>query len=102
MHRALALAAVLAALAQAPPKAPADTAGRRLEAIENRLAVLEQRVAALPAAALDTRLDRLDARLSRLEERALQTRSGEAPPGSFQILESRVQALEREVARLRR
>jgi hypothetical protein len=96
----LALVALAAMLAQAPPKPKDDPVARRFEALESRLLALERSLAAAPTSSLDGRLDRLDARLSRLEERALQTRPGDS--GAILRLESRVQSLESQMARIQR
>jgi hypothetical protein len=78
---------------------------KRVEGIEKLLAGLlaSQETANVPLGAaganLATRLDRIDGRLSQLEA---QGRYRAGTPGSAGQVESRLSALEREVARLRR
>ena len=93
------------------PAAPRDPAqqlqdlSKRVEGIEKLLPGLlaSQETANVPLGAaganLATRLDRIDGRLSQLEA---QGRYRAGTPGSAGQVESRLSALEREVARLRR
>ena len=83
--------------------APRDELAKQIEAIQDRLDALERRGPS-PSSGLaaDSRLDRIESRLSRLEERSLQYRSGDPTPGSYNLLDRRIQVLEQEVARLHR
>jgi len=96
----LALAAVIGFGGQAARPQPEPVA-KQIAAIEKRLEALEARALAAPTG-VESRLERMENRLLRLEERAVQYRSGDSPPGFVSLVESRLGALEREVARLRR
>ncbi|MBI3695266.1 MAG: hypothetical protein HY238_10565 [Acidobacteria bacterium] len=90
-------------LSEQTAPAPRDELAKQVEAMQKRLDALERRGSPPSAApAVDSRLDRIENRLTRLEERSLQYRSGDPPPGSYNLLERRIQVLEQEVARLRR
>jgi hypothetical protein len=102
---------IWSALRAQDPAVPRDPAqqlqdlSKRVEGIEKLLAGLlaSQETANVPLGAaganLATRLDRIDVRLSQLEA---QGRYRAGTPGSGGQVESRLSALEREVARLRR
>lgn len=96
------LGAAMAQQAQPPAAAAAEslTAEQRLERLEALVARRSlQDSPTLGDASLEQRLIQLESRVQRLEQQAL--RSGSAG-GADRYLESRVRALEREVARLRR
>jgi len=90
---------------QQDPAQQLQDLSKRVEGIEKSLAGLlaSQGTANLPpgvaGASLTARLDRIDSRLSQLEAEG-RYRAG--TPGSGGQVESRLSALEREVARLRR
>lgn len=84
------------------------TTEERLAQAEERLAVLEKALAAspelagrLPQSALETRLARLEARVEKLEAQSLREPVAAPSSGYDRMLESRVRALERQVARIR-
>lgn len=83
------------------------TTEERLEQAEERLAVLEKAVAEspelaarLPQPALESRLARLEARVEKLEAQSLREPVAAPSSGYDRMLESRVRALERQVARI--
>lgn len=88
----------------AKPK-PVD---QRLEELEERLTGVEKTIAGLlpvgerAAPTIGPRLNQLETRVSRLEADALRYRPGAPMTGSLPMIESRLRALESEVARLRR
>ncbi|MBI1355395.1 MAG: hypothetical protein GC160_13695 [Acidobacteria bacterium] len=99
------LGAAFAQQAQQPTQAPELTAEERLAQLEERWDALERSLSRRvlqdnPSASpisLETRLSQLESRVNRLEQQAV---SGMG--GGDRYLESRVRALESEVARLRR
>lgn len=103
----LGLAMGSALRSQAPQKEP-KTVEQRLEELEDRVGGIEKTLAGLlPAAGKiassdDARLSRLETRINRLEEQSLRYRPGAPMTGSLPMIESRLRALESEVARLRR
>ena len=91
------------------PEEKTATVDGRLEQAEKRLAMLEKALDAsvepptrMPDAALESRLGRLESRVERLEAQSLRQPVGSAAPSNNRMLESRVRALEQQVARLRR
>ena len=90
------------AWAQQTEKAEELTPEQRIERLERALAQQTlQDSPTLSPTRLESRLANLESRVQRLEQQALRSTSTGAA-GSDRFLESRVRALEREVARLRR
>jgi hypothetical protein len=84
-----------------------STVEERLAKLEERLVSTERAVRVLadpptrlPEGALEARLMRLEDRLTRLETSSQRTAPGAPGPNFDRVLEARIRALERQVARL--